>query len=216
MTYLSYVYSCNHLPFGFVAHIRPIVCKSLVLLPCTPMLSRSECLYSLYTLFPPNTTMPQYCQTLLTAGSAETLRYHTDAFVLRHILRILRYTPSRPRILHPCFRTTSILPSKRFLMTIFAVRSSLLTFATRLVQTLPTIPTFNSTGPLDNVCISHLVFLPSKRYILLPRYCELREFSLCPCNSHVWSNNYRPIESLQTHLLVIYFGLHASMTLRLR
>lgn len=121
MSYLSYVCSCDNLPLSFSHEVlspaitvaentRTIVCKTLVLLPCTPMLPRSERSYSPCPLFTPNNAMPQYCKTLSTTHSPVPLRYPTAACVLSHILRTLRNTPSRLRIPHAWLRTTSILP----------------------------------------------------------------------------------------------------------
>lgn len=135
---------------------------------------------------------------------------------MRQILRPLRYTSSLTLIPHACLRTTLILPSNTFFITTFSVRSSLSSFVTRRVQILPTIPTFESTRPLANVCISRLVLLLSIRFIPPPRYCEIRAPSFILCNNHVFSNNKTPIPSLQTPLQIIYVGSHPSTTLRFR
>lgn len=146
--------------------------------------------------------MHQYCKTLCTAQIPVTVRYPTSSCVLRHIFRTPLYRSSQSRIPHACLRTTSIVPSKIFLISTFSVRSSLSTFITHRVHSHPKIPTFDSTRPLANFCISLLV-LPSRRSIPPLRYCEICSFPFLPCNNYACSNNGTANPLLQT-LLTVY------------
>lgn len=130
MTYVFYVYSSEKLPLVLshsvlspaitvTPHAWPSVCTMIVMFPWTHILPRPEHSYSICTRFTPNTSMLQYCKTLSTVHSPIALRFPTSAYVLRHILRTIRYRLPRSRIPHACLRTTFIRPSNTFLITTF-------------------------------------------------------------------------------------------------